>query len=291
MDGGVFGVSRKDAYYFSHDSNAKDDPKCAMLIEQLGLEGYGIFWVLVEVLRDQPDYTYPLKLVSIIARKYNTTGEKIKAVICGYDLFQINDNDFFSLSLNRRMQFLEEKREKSRIAGMCSGEARRRKADSKNVLLNSENEYKGEQILNGCSTDVQQMFNRCSTDVEQVKERKENERKENERKKKGKELLENAIDSAFKEYIVMREEIQKPLSEKELNSLYKKLCEIAEDEELRVKIVQQSTENKWLGFFQLKAKENCIIKAYGKNERLYDTAALRERLIANGRGGMSKVLT
>ena len=40
----------KDAYYFSHDSNAKDDPKCMVLIDQLGLEGYGIFWVLIETL-------------------------------------------------------------------------------------------------------------------------------------------------------------------------------------------------------------------------------------------------
>ena len=36
----------KDAYYFTHDSNAKDDPKCALLIDQLGMEGYGIYWML-----------------------------------------------------------------------------------------------------------------------------------------------------------------------------------------------------------------------------------------------------
>ena len=43
----------KDAYYFSHDSNAKDDPKCMLLIEELQLEGYGIYWILIEVLREQ----------------------------------------------------------------------------------------------------------------------------------------------------------------------------------------------------------------------------------------------
>ena len=46
----------KDAYYFTHDSNAKYDPKCALLIDQLGMEGYGIYWMLIEVLRDQPDH-------------------------------------------------------------------------------------------------------------------------------------------------------------------------------------------------------------------------------------------
>ena len=37
--------------YFPHDSNAKDDPKCMILIDPLGPEGYGIYWVLVEILR------------------------------------------------------------------------------------------------------------------------------------------------------------------------------------------------------------------------------------------------
>jgi hypothetical protein len=67
----------KDAYYFSHDSNAKDDPKCVLLIEQLGLEGYGIFWMLIETLRDQPGYKYPIALISALARRYNTTAEKV----------------------------------------------------------------------------------------------------------------------------------------------------------------------------------------------------------------------
>lgn len=106
----------KDAFYFPHDSNAKDDPKCTMLIEQLGLEGYGIFWVLIETLRDQPDYKYPLKLIPSLARKYNTTFEKMNVVINNYNLFEIDSGTFFySESLNKRMQIFEIKREKQRI--------------------------------------------------------------------------------------------------------------------------------------------------------------------------------
>ena len=52
----------KDAYWLQHDSNAKDDPKCMLLIEDLGLEGYGVFWVLIEYLRDQPDYRCSLSM-------------------------------------------------------------------------------------------------------------------------------------------------------------------------------------------------------------------------------------
>lgn len=135
----------KDAYYFSHDSNSKDDPKCVLLIEQLGLEGYGIFWVLVETLREQPQYKYPLALIPAIARRYNTTSEKAKTVVMNYGLFTITDDEMFlSESLIERMQHLENKREKASLAGKASAQKR-------------------QQLLNERSTDVQQTFNDRST--------------------------------------------------------------------------------------------------------------------------------
>jgi len=114
----------KDAFYFSHDSNAKDDPKCVLLIEQLGLEGYGIYWVLIEMLRDQPGYRYPLALIPAISRRYNTTAEKMRTVVSNYGLFEIDENDFFSLSLLRRMEHLDNKRTKASLAGKKSGAVR-----------------------------------------------------------------------------------------------------------------------------------------------------------------------
>lgn len=116
----------KDAYYFPHDSNAKDDPKCVMLIEQLGMEGYGIYWMLVETLRDQPGYKYPLALLPALARRYNTTPEKVKTVVCNYGLFIVEgETVFFSRSLVKRMQPLEEKRRQASIAGKISAERRK----------------------------------------------------------------------------------------------------------------------------------------------------------------------
>jgi hypothetical protein len=151
----------KDCYYFSHDSNAKDDPKCSMLIEQMGLNGYGIYWVLVETLRDQPNYRYPLVLIPVLARKYNTTLEQIKQVITGYGLFEVDaDSQFFSWSLNRRMEKFEQIREINRQKGIKSGEARK-------------------QLPQGKGTVVEPQLNSGSTIAEQVKESKEKESKEN----------------------------------------------------------------------------------------------------------------
>jgi hypothetical protein len=110
-------MTTKDAYWFTHDSNAKDDPKVVMMIEQLGLESYGIFWVLIETLRDQPEFRYPLALIPAIARRYNTTAEKVKATIMNYGLFDIEDDTFFfSHSLIKRMLPHIEKKEQARLA-------------------------------------------------------------------------------------------------------------------------------------------------------------------------------
>ena len=115
----------KDAYSFPHASNAKDDPKCVLLIEQLGMEGYGIYWMLIETLREQPDYTYPVANIPALGRRYNTTAEKVKTVVCNYGLFTVKDDKiFFSDSLNRRMLVLEEKRAKRSEAGRLGNAAR-----------------------------------------------------------------------------------------------------------------------------------------------------------------------
>ncbi|OHE05411.1 DUF4373 domain-containing protein [Sulfurimonas sp. RIFOXYB12_FULL_35_9] len=121
---------QKDTCYFSHDANAKDDYKCMLLIDQMGLEGYGIFWVLVETLREQKDYKYPLQLVPSLARKYNTTQAKMETVINAYGLFDIDTQSFFfSGSLNRRMSFFEQKKQQQIEAGKRGVAAKKAKQE------------------------------------------------------------------------------------------------------------------------------------------------------------------
>ena len=149
---------KKDAFYFSHDANAKDDFKCMLLIEELGLEGYGIFWILVETLREQDCFKYPIRLLPSLSRKYNTTLTKMEVVIRNYNLFQIDEeNFFFSQSLNRRMSLMDKAREQRKLAGIASGKARKK-------------------------NEIERPLNECSTDDEQIKEKKENKVKENKQK-------------------------------------------------------------------------------------------------------------
>ena len=94
----------KDAYYFSHDSNSQDDPKCMILIDQLGMEGYGIFWALIEKLRNETDYRLPIALTGSYAKRWGTSKEKVETVIKNYELFTVDDTHFFSERLCRSMQ-------------------------------------------------------------------------------------------------------------------------------------------------------------------------------------------
>ena len=107
----------RENVYFSHDANAMNDPKCMMLITQLGMEGYGIFWGLVELLRQQPNYRMSLSLVPSIAARFMVSSQKIETVIRSYDLFKIEDEQFFfSQSLRDRMEILDKRRVAAKIA-------------------------------------------------------------------------------------------------------------------------------------------------------------------------------
>lgn len=115
----------KDTFWFKHDYDAADDEKTMILIEQLGLEGYGIYWVLIEKLRAREGYKMPFSIVPSLARRYMTTPEKMKTVIMNYGLFQYDDEGFFySESLIRRMECYLELKEKQALKAKKAAETR-----------------------------------------------------------------------------------------------------------------------------------------------------------------------
>jgi hypothetical protein len=107
--------NKKDAYYFSHDCNAQDDPKCMTLIDQMGMEGYGIFWGLIEKLRAEKDFMLPLSVCNPFAKRWGTSREKVETVIKNYGLFVVEDDKFFSLRLLNSMTEKSERARKSAL--------------------------------------------------------------------------------------------------------------------------------------------------------------------------------
>lgn len=117
--------SSSNRNYFPHEYTAKDDPKCERLIFEMGMEGYGIFWALLETLRAQPDYTYPLANIPLAAYKYRTAPEKMRHVVFDFGLFVIvEDKIFFSNGLIRRMQPMDDTRNRQSTGGKMGAEKR-----------------------------------------------------------------------------------------------------------------------------------------------------------------------
>jgi len=93
----------KKSYWFEHDYNAANDVKILFLRQQLGMEGYGIYWFIVEQLV-QSGGKLPLKIIPVIAMQSQTQESKVSAIISGYELFEIEDGCFFSLRLNGHIE-------------------------------------------------------------------------------------------------------------------------------------------------------------------------------------------
>lgn len=100
-----------NSYYFPHDYDAMQDEKIKRMLRRHGMAGYGLFWAIIELLYAnanalQTDYEG-------IAFDFRINSDIVESVICDFDLFVISDNEFGSLSVERR---LNERNEKSRKA-------------------------------------------------------------------------------------------------------------------------------------------------------------------------------
>ena len=129
----------KDAFYFSHDSNARSDPKILALRSVYGMEGYGRFWVLVEMLREQPDYKLKLNGYSGKAIAMELQMDEDAAIkfvhdcIEEFELFETDGEYFWSNSLLRRMELRMKKSERARQAAAArwkNAEKCKRNADA-----------------------------------------------------------------------------------------------------------------------------------------------------------------
>jgi hypothetical protein len=113
----------KEAYYFSHDANARQDPKILAMMSVYGPEGYGWYWILVEMLREQSDFVldkqgkYTFNAIAMQMHCNKDTAEKfVHDCINEFSLFDTDGNKFWSNSLLRRMAMKEEISQKRKKA-------------------------------------------------------------------------------------------------------------------------------------------------------------------------------
>ena len=115
----------KDAYYFPHDSNARNDQRIMKVRMEYGFVGYGIYFGLIEILREQANYTLSFDDLESIAFDLRVELNVIEDIVSNYNLFVIEGMSmFYSKSLKRRMEKLDLIKEKRAEAGRIGGKSK-----------------------------------------------------------------------------------------------------------------------------------------------------------------------
>lgn len=117
----------KKAYYFSHDSNAKTDEKILNLRADMGWDGYGIYWALIETLHDSTGYKFAFKSLQGLSINLGVKREKLEKIINSFGLFEKDENFFWSNSLMKRMNKKKEVQESYSNRGKKGAEAKKEK--------------------------------------------------------------------------------------------------------------------------------------------------------------------
>jgi hypothetical protein len=132
----------KDTFYFSHDYNARNDEKIKRLIRKHGMQGYGVFWSIVEDLYNnanalRTDYEG-------IAYDLRSDCELVASVVNDFDLFIFNGDYFGSNSVQERLEQRNDKSAKARKSASYrwdNANALQTQSDS-----NAKKERKGKEI-------------------------------------------------------------------------------------------------------------------------------------------------
>ena len=107
-------ANAKDVYYFSHDCNARNDEKILAMRSVYGLEGYAMYFMTVEILREQNEYKLEITkyIWNTLAMQMHTDVQKVKDFINDcvdeFHLFVIENNFLYSESLIKRMNLFKE---------------------------------------------------------------------------------------------------------------------------------------------------------------------------------------
>jgi hypothetical protein len=101
--------------YFSHDSNAQNDEKIINMRMDHGPAGYGVYWMIVERLRDADGYRLTANYKAL-AFAMMCDEALVRSVVEDYGLFVVEGGKLHSESLMRRMDKMDERSRKAKEA-------------------------------------------------------------------------------------------------------------------------------------------------------------------------------
>lgn len=127
---------KKLTNYFSHDSNARNDEKILAVRIKYGAEGYGIYFMILERLREEANYSC-VKDYSLLAFDLRIDASKLKGIVEDFGLFAFTEDGkcFYSESFNHRMMLKDDKSTKARESVLKRWEKKRTNEESDTNVL------------------------------------------------------------------------------------------------------------------------------------------------------------
>lgn len=125
----------KATNYFSHDSNARNDEKIIRLRMKHHAAGYGVYFMILERLREEVSYM-SAKDYNMIAFDLRVDAALVKSVVEDFGLFAFTDDGkcFYSDSFTQRMNVKDTLHRQRSEAGKAAMKKRwKKKASSKNT--------------------------------------------------------------------------------------------------------------------------------------------------------------
>lgn len=142
----------KETFYFPHDYNSMQDSKMIHLLHKCGLEGIGSFWIIVELLHQQPDGKIPISVFENHIKMYhgiNKSNENGYSNICStlveIGLFKKVDNYIVSDRVETNRKHRDLISHQRSIAGKASANKRLRTNVERSVEQNPTKERKGKE--------------------------------------------------------------------------------------------------------------------------------------------------
>lgn len=86
----------KDAYYFPHDSNARNDEKIISIRMKYGAEGYGLYWLLIESCASSLNFKVSVDEIKSICRELDCPESIVFDILLNYNLFKNTETVYFS---------------------------------------------------------------------------------------------------------------------------------------------------------------------------------------------------
>ena len=140
----------KDTYYFQHDYGARNDDKIMEIRSEFGTEGYGLFWMIVEVMAENENGGVKASLIGGLSLGFGVAKDRLMAFtkFCtGIDLFYEENGFLFSRRMLKHKNFRKYLSDSGRAGADKKWGSHREANSTPNAKERKEKENKVKKII------------------------------------------------------------------------------------------------------------------------------------------------